>query len=254
VSASSRPFVELDRACCAAGETVVGTVASIAKSASVALVRVERRPRAVRDFIVAEADVMPADGGFALTVPWGAIPTAIGERCATFYVASAGTPHNATSAELVVLASARPHLDAGSWRADRLLSSWNARHFHLELTQADVRGGGTLGGRVHRHGPWRAGAITVTARCLECWRSSAVAERGMPQWHATPLWEAEQALQVDWVGTWARFCFELPRELPPAVEARTIAWRYELVARRNVRHWFDETAALTPLLHEEAMR
>jgi hypothetical protein len=40
--------------------------------------------------------------------------------------------------------------------------------------------------------------------------------------------------------------------LPPAVEARTIAWRYELRARRRVRHWFDETAALTPLLHEDA--
>jgi hypothetical protein len=52
--------------------------------------------------------------------------------------------------------------------------------------------------------------------------------------------------------SWAAFCFTLPDHLPPAVEARTIAWRYELRAQRHVRHWFNETAARTPLLHEDA--
>jgi hypothetical protein len=65
------------------------------------------------------------------------------------------------------------------------------------------------------------------------------------------LWEAEHPLAIDQDAGWAAFCFALPDRLPPAVEARTIAWRYELRAQRTVRHWFNETAALTPLLHED---
>jgi hypothetical protein len=38
----------------------------------------------------------------------------------------------------------------------------------------------------------------------------------------------------------------------PAVEARTIAWRYEVVVRRRSRRGLAETAARTPLLHEES--
>ena len=51
---------------------------------------------------------------------------------------------------------------------------------------------------------------------------------------------------------WVPFHFDLPQWLPPAVEATTLAWRYELIAQRSVRYWFDETAVITPLLHEGA--
>jgi hypothetical protein len=111
-------------------------------------------------------------------------------------------------------------------------------------------GGGRIAGRVHRHGPWGEGTMAIVARCSECWHSSEVPVRGIPQWRQSTLWEAEQTLVLDRDATWTPFGFDLPAELPAAVEARTIAWRYELVARRRVRHWFDETAALTPLLHD----
>ena len=73
-----------------------------------------------------------------------------------------------------------------------------------------------------------------------------------PHWRSASLWEQVHPLHIDPDATWAPFAFELPESLPPAVEAATIAWRYELFARRNVPHWFKETAAVTPLLYEHA--
>jgi hypothetical protein len=145
-----------------------------------------------------------------------------------------------------------PHLRTARSEADRLLADWDAPHFHIELVDAQLQGSGRLVGRVHRHGCWPSGAIAVSACCLESWRFRPSSECGTPQWHASCLWQAEHPLAIDPDAGWAAFCFELPDYLPPAVEARTIAWRYELRAQRHVRHWFNETAARTPLLHEDA--
>jgi hypothetical protein len=73
----------------------------------------------------------------------------------------------------------------------------------------------------------------------------------MPYWHARTLWAAEHVVELDPDTRWAPFSFQMPPDLPPAVEARTIAWRYELRARRRRAHRPDETAALTPLLYDE---
>jgi hypothetical protein len=145
-----------------------------------------------------------------------------------------------------------PHLPTPRSGFDRLLADWDARHFHIELFDAQLQGGGRLVGRVHRHGCWPPGPIEVRACCLESWRFRPASECGTPQWHASCLWEAEHPLTIDPDARWAAFRFTLPDHLPPAVEARTIAWRYELHAQRHVRHWFNETAARTPLLHEDA--
>jgi hypothetical protein len=246
-----RDALRLDHGRCAAGGTVDGAVDGPARGAVASLMRVERRPAGVRWQVVAEARSSPVDGSFALTVPPEVLPTAAGERCALAYLVSAGADRRAPCQELVVLASAVPHLDCGSWRADRLLRNFDARHFHIELCEAELCGGGRLVGRVHRHHACPAGRLVVTARCVECWRSAPYAERGVPLWHEVALWEDERALRVSTDSHWARFRFELPAGLPPAVEARTIAWRYELLARGNVNRWLRETAALTPLLHEE---
>ena len=130
--------------------------------------------------------------------------------------------------------------------------SWDARHFHIELSDARLEGGGQLVGRVHRHGDWPSGEIAVRARCLECWRATALAARGLPHWEFETLWERHHAILIDRDSTWAPFEFDVPQWLPPAVEATTFAWRYELITQRSVRYWFDETAAITPLLHEGA--
>ena len=241
--------LRLDHAQCAAGDTVVGTVAG---GARVAILRVERRPHNIRVLKIAEAPATPPTGAFRLSVPDDALPSTAGERCTCSYLVRARTADAARCMDLVVMATASPHLVSGSWPPDRLLANWDARHFHIELLDAELHGGGRLSGRVHRHATWTAEPIVVTARCLECWTASAPAYRGVPQWHTAPLWEDARPVRVDPDATWAPFGFELPDRLPTAVEASTIAWRYELIARRHVRHWFDETAALTPLLFAPA--
>jgi hypothetical protein len=245
--------VELDRRYYAAGDTVRGRVWGVAGHAAVALVRLEERPHVHRDYVVAEAEVARGDGSFALSVPAAALPTVTGDQCALRYAAVVrSTESPIRPAELRVSTTALPHLPTARSEADRLLADWDARHFHIELFDAQLQGGGRLAGRVHRHGSWPPGAIVVSACCLECWRFRPSSACGTPQWHASYLWQAEHPLAIDPDAGWAAFYFELPDHLPPAVEARTIAWRYELRAERHVRHWFNETAARTPLLHEDA--
>jgi len=245
--------LELDHACCAAGDAVSGDIAGLGDSASVTLVRVERRADRYHVFDVAEALPARPAGAFELIVPQTALPSTSGKQCALSYVVRAQSAGGgAVYADLVVVARARPHLDAGSWRADRLLANWDARHFHIELSDARLGGGGGLAGRIHRHDRRATGPIRVKARCLECWRCPALTSPLPPQWDASPLWEHAVQLRIDPDATWAPFAFHFPDRLPLAVEASTIAWRYELLAQRNVPHWFNETAAVTPLLHEHA--
>jgi hypothetical protein len=242
--------LELDRPRCWAGETVSGRVRWCADVASVALVRVEQHNRRSRAFAVARAAVTAPERRFELAVPDSALPSAAGRDCGLRYVVLAGRSADIPCAELEVMASGEPHLTARRSHVDRLLSGWAARHFHIELAEAQLAGGGAVRGRVHRHGSWPAGTIAVDARCLEFWRLSAPTDPRLPQWSHQVLWERRQPVPIDPDASWAPFRFDLPAGLPPAVEATTIAWRYELLAERDVRHWFNETAAVTPLLHE----
>jgi hypothetical protein len=243
-------LLRLERAQYVAGDTVAGTVGGLAGD-RISLVRVERRPHHRRELEIAEARMSQPAGAFRLTVPDAALPTTAGDLCSLGYLVRARDADAAASTDLVVVATAHPHLADGSWPPDRLLANWDARHFHIELYDAELHGGGRLSGRVHRHGIWAHGTIVVNARCLECWTASAPGNRGAPLWHANRLWEQAHPLPVDSAATWAPFDFELPDWLPQAVEASTIAWRYELIAQRSVPCWFDETAALTPLLFEQ---
>ena len=222
------------------------------EDATVALLRHERVPRAGYVFKVVEASSSPSDGTFALAVPDQMLPSATGRRCELRYSVCARSDREAAGAPLEVTASARPHLAGDPFATERPLMSWDARHFHIELSDARLEGGGQLVGRVHRHGDWPPGEIAVTARCLECWRAAALAVRGLPNWEFETLWERDHAIRTDLDSTWVPFHFDLPPWLPPAVEATTLAWRYELITQRSVRYWFDETAAITPLLHEGA--
>jgi hypothetical protein len=245
--------VRLDRYRVAAGETLAGTVTGATRGEPVELFRIERQPRGLLRLAVAEAPSSAMDGRFALTVPPSALPSATGRRCAVDYVAAAGADQRAPSTRLVVLATAVPHLDPASRHGYRLLRDFGARDFHIELCEADPRGGGTLAFRVHRHGAWPAAGLTVTARCIECWCAASPAARGTPEWREDALWEEKRPLSVVTDSHWARVAFALPEDLPPAVEARTIAWRYELLARATVHRWLSETAVTTPLLYEEAL-
>ena len=243
--------LSLDQAGCVAGGVISGRVA-LDEVAKVELLRHERVPHGEYRFKVVEARPSRSDGTFALSVPDQMLPSAIGQRCDLRYSVCARGDREAARAPLEVTASARAHLAGDPFAPERPLMSWDARHFHIELADARVEGGGQLVGRVHRHGEWPAGEIAVKAHCLECWRAVALAVRGLPHWEFSTLWERHHVIHTDLESTWAPFQFDLPQWLPPAVEATTFAWRYELITQRSVRHWFDETAALTPLLHEGA--
>jgi hypothetical protein len=239
--------IDLDRDSCRAGEHVTGTCCGTPAGARVALERHEAQPGGIRRFVIAEAVAAPVDGRFMLAVPAAVLPSVEGDRCALHY---AVVTSDAPGAAVIVHCSGRPHVDTGSRLAGRLLRSWEARHFHIELDTAELYGGGSLSGRVHRHGPWPAGFVAASARCLECWRFAVLGPHP-PQWDERLLWQAYRPLALDPDAHWAPFSFRLPDRLPAAVEGRTIAWRYEVLVSRTA-HWLPaETAALTPLLHEE---
>jgi hypothetical protein len=247
----SRVSIGLARTHYAAGEAVVALVDGLTTPARVALVRVERRPWAEGVVLVDEQHVREPYGVLALTLPPGALPTATGAGCSISYAVQVRADGVIARAGLHVSAEGRPHVAHGSSGGDPLIAGWDARHFHLELREASLRGGGWITGRVHRDGSWRSNAIVVRVRCDECWRPGGPAARGMPYWRGETLWGAEDVVGVDADHPWASFRFDLPPGLPPAVEARTIAWRYELRARRGRRYRPAETAALTPLLYDE---
>jgi hypothetical protein len=139
--------------------------------------------------------------------------------------------------------------------AMRLVGDFEARRFHVELSRAELMGGGTISGRVHRDRELTAGPIIVGARCAEVWREApprvpiVPANRSMrlPRWHERTLWSDELVLEDLSEARWAPFAFTLPQDLPPAVEARSVAWRYEISARRPLRLRPDERALTVPI-------
>ena len=83
--------------------------------------------------------------------------------------------------------------------AMRFVCDYEARRFHVELTTAELRGGGAIAGRVHRDRELAAGPIIVRARCIEAWREApprvplvpAKNSMRMPRWHDHTLWSQE---------------------------------------------------------------
>ena len=139
--------------------------------------------------------------------------------------------------------------------AMRLVGDCEARRFHVELSTARLAGGGVIAGRVHRDRELAAGPIIVRARCIEAWREAppripilpARHSMRVPRWHERTLWSEELVLDGLADAHWAGFEFALPADLPPAVEARSVAWRYEIQARRPLRLRPDECAIAFPL-------
>jgi hypothetical protein len=237
-----------------AGAAATGEVVGFGGIADVALVRLERVPGRVVTVRCAQATLRGAGRRrFALEVPADALPTARGHDCAIGYELEAREPlgdGSRASAAITVEASRRPHLESGVGPADRLMANAAARHHHLELADADLRGGGRIVGRIHRHGPWASGALVVEATCVEAWRAQLPTLAGVPHWERRLLWSTEASVETDPDRMWVPFAFDVPAGLPPAVEARALCWRYEISARRHTRFGVDECAVLTPLLFE----
>jgi hypothetical protein len=241
-----------DRA--AAGATIAGRVLGLQGVIEVVLVRHERSP--ARDHAIACASVVLRGrhgGRYALDVPPALPPTAQGRGCAIDYTLTAKealAKARPVVAPIVLGAAGRPHLERGPTPPDRIIPNARSRHFHLELADAELHGGGRIAGRLHRHGEWPPRAPTVELNCVESWLAFAPALAGVAHWDRAVLWHAEAAVELDPDRTWVPFAFDIPADLPPAVEGHTIAWRYELSAHRPARIGVDDYAALTPLLFE----
>ena len=227
---------------------------------SVMLLRLERSPAGTVVTRLGE-DVPGEDGGFSLELPDSAPPTAAGRECAIAYALRV-TPADhhqprLLSDELAVGGRLQQaHLTETRPVHDRLIARYDARGFRIKLTDADLQGGGELNGRVHLCGRRQPAALEVTCRCVEAWRvngRSRIANlRHPPLWNHSCIWQAR--LDLSWLDgqAWTPFGFRLPGQLPPAVEARSIAWRYEVEARRRVRLAPDEVAVATPIGFELA--
>jgi hypothetical protein len=239
----------LDAPSAAAGEILSGRAPGGA--AEVQLVRRERTPGAHGSFHCSVA-LPDAGGRFEIEVPGDAPPTTATDRCQLGYSLIARRPGSrrsraAVAHDVIVTAGPVPvHVDAHP--RDRMIASFDARRFHIELAEVDLRGGGRMSGRVHTRRPDPPAGVVVYARLLEWWRI----DRGwnvnhQPMWRDAVLWESEPRSAV-WRDreTWVGFEFDLPPGLPPAVEGRVLAWRYEVEARRSIRFALDQRAVLTP--------
>ena len=238
----------------AAGEAMSGRLLGFEGAVEVALVRRERSPvREHRTECVATVLRGRRTGRYVLEVPPDLPPTAAGRRCAIDYSITAKEPlgdGRRASAAVTLRADGRPHLETRSEFADRIVPNAPGRRFHLELAAADLRGGGRLSGRLHRHRRWTRGPLTVELCSVESWRTPAPTLGAMPHWERDVLWSARTTVETDPDRTWVPFAFDIPDDLPPAVEAHTLAWRYELSASRRTRIGIDEYALLTPVLFE----
>jgi hypothetical protein len=255
----------LSEARAAAGEIVHGRVERPDESTHVAveLMRVEHSPAGAASYHVASAE-LENDGSFALAVPDLAPADVAGGECSLHYVirAIAGRDEARRAFQIapehgVTRPSLPEQLEFSDRSAlsERLVASFPGRRMHIELSDADLRGGGFVEGRVHLDRAPAEGRLVASARCIESWRVSPRPGRLvlMSRANAIPLWRHrvcfEESLELESLDDahWRGFSFALPDRLPPAVEARSIAWRYEVEARRSVRLGPDDRAMLTPL-------
>lgn len=240
----------------AAGAAVRGEVATTS-AVTVALLRVERSPAGLFTFAVATARVEPQGerAQFELTAPPQLPPPATGRRCELDYAVRAITDaprrlrrHGAVP---VAMTGGETRIHEQNGRLDRVIPGHAGRHFHLELADAALEGGGHLDGRIHVDADTSPAPFTLTARCEESWCTNFRfrPRRSPPLWQTQPLWEETISVHSEADRRWNPFRFELPSQLPPAVEGRAIAWRYSIEARRP-RRGFADSAIVTPLRFE----
>jgi len=221
----------------------------------VALVRMETCPAGSCLTRVVEAEV-DRRGAYELEVPPGSAPTARGADCALTYELRQLDARGRTEDDPIEEVLLTAELEHGSAEergqfGDRLISRFGARRFHIELAEADVQGGGRVSGRVHANSDRLPDGLVVGCRCQEAWRLDGRGRfrniNAPPLWHHVTLWEQRADLEWREGAHWAAFAFDLPAALPPAIEGRSIAFRYEIEASTRGRLGLRERAAETPI-------
>lgn len=172
-------------------------------------------------------------------------------------------PPATTGGERVAVLTAVPE----SLRFHGIEPPLQARGFAIALDEAQPQGGGRIAGRVERRGGRTdQRPIHVDVRCAACWVDIApqfVGRKRVLSWSAlgdmrnrfVPVWLDHELFRdrLD-LGpleelNWTHFSFELPEDVPRALEGTFVAFRWRVQARRG-RLVGAETASLPLLLQE----
>ncbi len=232
------------------GELIHGRVS--AGTPEVRLIRYEISPAGTVPVVLTRTS--PAeDGSFELEVPGNVAPTFHSTSCRLTYGVRAGSKRRSRSDPVVDVTVVSPLVHVALCESeplhDRMIARFDARHFHLELSEADVQGGGRVAGRVHLDRGDPPPVVKVTARCEEVWRIDRMSLnlKRPPLWRYEGLWQERHELEWPVDQRWIAFSFDYPEHLPPAVESNSIAWRYEVEASRPTRFSMQERAVATPI-------
>jgi len=234
-----------------AGAPIRGQLLGLRQTADAALLRIETCPSGRLATSIASRRIEPGED-VELAVPPDTPPTVLGRECALSFAVRVRSPASGrrpahVSVPVKMHGGERPVHEAVHL-FDRMIASFPARGFHVELSEAVLEGGGRIAGRVHLHD--RAPrSIEVVVRCEETWRTNFQYRnrRQPPLWRSEPLWRDSVAMERDPDRSWQPFAFAIPAGLPAAVEGHTVCWRYEVEARRRGRAGRSERAVVTPL-------
>lgn len=239
-----------------AGRSLCGDVVG-AVDPTVTLLRLERSPAGTYTFAVCAGSTEPGDDRtrFELALPTDAPPGWDDGRCSLAYVVRAVSVQRRRRGHAAVpvgIAGGDRRIHEAAGYLDRMIPSQPARHFHLELADAELEGGGFVHGRVHTDPRLEGSSLEVALRCEEAWCTNLRFRnpRHALMWRTRMLWEQTGTIELDAGRRWYPFEFEIPEGLPPAVEGRAIAWRYQVEARRRARLAVTERATLTPVRFE----
>jgi hypothetical protein len=249
---TATPFeLELAQARAAAGGSIRAELHDLREPAEVALMRVEVCPSGRVALPLASRRIEPGEE-VSLPVPAETPPTVAGRRCSLSFAVRVRSPARGrrpahATLPVEVHGGEQPVHEAGHL-FDRMIASFPARGFHVELAEAVLEGGGRIAGRVHVHDRSRR-PIEVAVRCEETWRTNFHYRnrRQPPLWRSEELWHDSIAVERDPDRSWQPFSFAIPAGLPAAVEGHIVCWRYEVEARRRGRVGRSERAVVTPL-------
>lgn len=143
----------------------------------------------------------------------------------------------------------------------QIMPAQYARGFAISLDAAEPWGGGRVEGRVEvTDGRHDASPVVLSVRCLACWLDIAphpagdkrflhldafweLRGRSIPIWIEDEVWLERWELGELGDGTnWLRFGFDLPPELPRAIEGTFVSFRWRIEARRSRRIGHDTTS------------
>lgn len=245
----------VDETAAAAGGRVEGELRGLDGPADVTLLRIETCPAGKLAMPMGSTRVAPIAGRarFELPVPAQTPPDGAGRRCRLGFAVRARSPvsgrrRGQVTLPIVIEGGDRAIHEAG-YMFDRMIASFPARRFHIELADALLEGGGHIDGRVHVHGDRPLRRLEVLVRCQESWRTNFRLRNHHqpPLWRTDTLWSDTVPVECEPDRRWYPFRFALPARLPVAVEGHIICWRYEVEVRRRGRFGRLERAVVTPL-------